>query len=77
MKNKREKEKDKKKSHDSYTHKSQIKCFKCKSNAHKSNEYINKIVLMLRAKGLCGYSKEVLSIFLKWNGKTRSNKTLC
>jgi len=38
MKNKRVQEKDKKKSHDTYKHKSEIKYFKCQSNTHKFNE---------------------------------------
>jgi len=53
MRKKIKQEKDKKKSHDTYTHKSEIKCFKCQSSTHKSNESPNKRELMLKAKGLC------------------------
>jgi len=57
---KERKKKIKKKKKNTSKHISEIKCSKCQSNTHKSNEYPNKRVLMLRAKGLYGELKEVI-----------------
>ena len=54
MRKKGEKERD-----DTYTYKNEIKCSKCQSKTHKSNEGPNKRILVLRAKGLCVDSKGI------------------
>ena len=59
MRNKRDKERDKNKTKETSTYLSEIKCSKCQSRKHKSNECPNKRVLMLRAKTFCKEPKEV------------------
>ena len=60
IRNKREEEKDEKNTKDTSTHISEIKCSKCQSRNPKSNERPNKRFIMLKAKGLCTNSKEVI-----------------